>query len=288
MNYTGATILPHPPASPDPGAGSPPAPGSPSSPALGAHGAGTRTPELSPLAHPGPPWPNMMAEGRGLGSPSPIPSTSAPSARSPLAGSPLLQGAPPDFRSSADRRTEEILLPHQGAQDVTYLSVDIGGSLAKVVWFVPHGGSEEVVEGSPDPSATATVGGRLLFHRFETAKIQACYDFVRALLPPSPSSSADAPAASSSSPSPTMSPPTWILKLTGGGAYKFFDLFSTLPVRIEREDEMACLISGLNFFTRQVECEVFAYDERNPGDPVTFEGVGERLFPYLVVNIGSG
>lgn len=47
------------------------------------------------------------------------------------------------------------------------------------------------------------------------------------------------------------------------------------------------LISGLNFLVRQIENEVFTYDERR-SEPVQFESTKDELFPYLVVNIGSG
>ena len=42
-----------------------------------------------------------------------------------------------------------------------------------------------------------------------------------------------------------------ILQVTGGGAYKFADLFKErLGVSIEKEDEMHCLVSGANFLLK--------------------------------------
>ena len=38
---------------------------------------------------------------------------------------------------------------------------------------------------------------------------------------------------------------------------------------------------------RQIAYEVFNYDERR-SEPVQFESTSAELFPYLVVNIGSG
>lgn len=41
------------------------------------------------------------------------------------------------------------------------------------------------------------------------------------------------------------------LQVTGGGAYKFADLFKErLGVSIEKEDEMHCLVSGANFLLK--------------------------------------
>lgn len=40
-------------------------------------------------------------------------------------------------------------------------------------------------------------------------------------------------------------------KATGGGAYKFADLFKErLGVSIEKEDEMNCLVAGANFLLK--------------------------------------
>ena len=40
-------------------------------------------------------------------------------------------------------------------------------------------------------------------------------------------------------------------KATGGGAYKFADLFKErLGVNIEKEDEMDCLVAGANFLLK--------------------------------------
>ena len=48
------------------------------------------------------------------------------------------------------------------------------------------------------------------------------------------------------------------------------------------------LITGLNFLVRQIAYEVFTYDERRP-EPIQFDNHrASELFPYLLVNIGSG
>lgn len=51
---------------------------------------------------------------------------------------------------------------------------------------------------------------------------------------------------------------------------------------------MECLITGLNFLVRQIPDEVFTYDERRH-EPLAFEkSYQQEIFPYLLVNIGSG
>lgn len=132
--------------------------------------------------------------------------------------------------------------------------------MAKVVWF-----------------SKQAEGGRLNFTKFETSKIDQCLGFIQGLM-------AD------------RDPQSIIrIKATGGGSHKFYgflltnlDLFTKkLGVEVQKEDEMECLISGLNFLVRQIESEVFTYDERRP-DPMQFERTSSEIFPYLLVNIGSG
>ncbi|CAJ0908741.1 15232_t:CDS:2 [Entrophospora sp. SA101] len=48
---------------------------------------------------------------------------------------------------------------------------------------------------------------------------------------------------------------------------------------------MECLIDGLNFLISQIPYEVFTYSEQNP---MCFEGTPSNMFPYMIVNIGSG
>lgn len=90
---------------------------------------------------------------------------------------------------------------------------------------------------------------------------------------------------------------------TGGGAYKFYEkIRSTLGVEIFREDEMECLIVGvyyrlptavneanrnlgLDFFITEIPEEVFAYSDENP---MEFAETRADIYPYLLVNIGSG
>ncbi|KAI8892948.1 fumble-domain-containing protein [Globomyces pollinis-pini] len=149
-------------------------------------------------------------------------------------------------------KRSDIILPNQ-TEHIPHIAVDIGGSLAKVVWF------------SIQPDGA----GRLNFAKFETSKIDQCIGFLQGLLTERQDSRVR-------------------IRATGGGAHKFYDLFTRkLAVTLQKEDEMECLITGLNFLVRQIAYEVFTYDERRP-DPIQFESTSKELFPYMVVNIGSG
>ncbi|CAO3695644.1 unnamed protein product [Rhizopus microsporus] len=80
-----------------------------------------------------------------------------------------------------------------------------------------------------------------------------------------------------------------VLKATGGGAHLFYDKLKERlsGVIIEKEDEMDCLITGLNFFITEIPYEVFTYNEHDP-EPMKFEKKANDLYPYMLVNIGSG
>lgn len=73
---------------------------------------------------------------------------------------------------------------------------------------------------------------------------------------------------------------------TGGGAFKFYgQMKNVLGVEVLREDEMECLIMGLDFFITEIPREVFTYADP---DPMRFEEPRVNIYPYLLVNIGSG
>ncbi|KAI9501708.1 hypothetical protein GGI25_006247 [Coemansia spiralis] len=143
----------------------------------------------------------------------------------------------------------DILLPNQLGR-VQKVAVDIGGTLAKVVYLT---------------TTPENQGGRLHFTAFNTDNIDKCLVFIRSLLQP------DADA---------------VVVATGGGAHRFREqLQRELGVAIRIEDEMASLTTGLNFLMREVADEVFAYSE---DQPMRFVGAVDDIFPYMLVNIGSG
>lgn len=155
--------------------------------------------------------------------------------------------------------TSDIRLPNHTAV-VSHIAIDIGGSLAKLVYF-----SREV--GSTDP------GGRLNFQSFETERIDDCVEFMRHLRDNQLTLNGSQPGE-------------LCVMATGGGAYKFYDkIREALGVEVLREEEMECLIIGLDFFITEIPREVFTYSE---ADPMQFVAPTENIYPYLLVNIGSG
>ncbi|KAI9819239.1 MAG: hypothetical protein M1827_007395 [Pycnora praestabilis] len=159
----------------------------------------------------------------------------------------------------AHHETKDIRLPNHKAV-VSHIAVDIGGSLAKLVYF-----SREL--NSPE------LGGRLNFVNFETDQIDSCLDFMKQL-------KVQQQRLNGSRPSELC------IMATGGGAYKYYDkMKEVLGVEVLREDEMECLITGLDFFITEIPSEVFTYNET---DPMHFAEARSDIYPYLLVNIGSG
>ncbi|KAG4305020.1 hypothetical protein PORY_001695 [Pneumocystis oryctolagi] len=160
---------------------------------------------------------------------------------------------------TAPDKTREIALPHH-KEEVSHIAVDvrvIGGSLAKVVYITKD------TEG----------GSRFNFRRFETKEIDKCISFLSLLCKRYNESR------------PTQGPAMCIMA-TGGGAFKYYDKFrEELGVEVVREDEMECLIVGLDFFITEIPDEVFTYSEC---EPMKFCRPQSNIYPYLLCNIGSG
>ncbi|KAH8171871.1 fumble domain-containing protein [Sarocladium implicatum] len=165
--------------------------------------------------------------------------------------------------SPSHHETSDIRLPNHTAV-VSHIAVDgvqIGGSLIKLVYF------------SREAAHSIENGGRLNFQIFETDRIHDCVEYMRHLR--------DKQLMLNGS-----KPGELRVMATGGGAYKFYDMIrDALGVDVLREDEMECLIIGLDFFITEIPREVFTYSET---DPMHFVGPREDIYPYLLVNIGSG
>jgi hypothetical protein len=144
------------------------------------------------------------------------------------------------------------------------------------------------------------------FVRFETEKINECVEFIQSLMQHS--------ATLNRVSIEEMRKGVKIMA-TGGGAHKFYDLFSSvLEVEVLREDEMECLIEGLKFITL-IPDEVYYFSDEliyfhshlshvdkpkgepeklerpSPNPPqygVIFERNPAPQLPCLLVNIGSG
>lgn len=57
--------------------------------------------------------------------------------------------------------------------------------------------------------------------------------------------------------------------------------------RVDKEDEMTCLIKGCNFVLRNIPHEAFMYIKHADSE-FRFQTTQPDIFPYLLVNIGSG
>lgn len=98
------------------------------------------------------------------------------------------------------------------------IALDIGGSLAKVVWFSKKAGEP---------------GGRLNFTKFETVNIKACIAFIKEII-----AATDGVAGTGRLDSPGRRGKKVVIA-TGGGAHKYADwIKEELQVELQKEDEM--------------------------------------------------
>ncbi|KXJ93767.1 fumble-domain-containing protein [Microdochium bolleyi] len=228
----------------------------------------TNTAEIdSTIHHPGSVRINVkgafIVDGTEPGTPAP---TSNSATSSILGGGGNSPGLPPHTGSGSNgggsggyHETKDIRLPNHTAV-VSHIAVDIGGSLAKLVYFSREAHSREP-------------GGRLNFLSFETDHIDDCIEFMHHLK--------DKQLALNSS-----VPSDLCVMATGGGSFKYYDrIRKRLGIDVHREDEMECLIIGLDFFITEIPREVFTYSET---DPMHFAEPDENIYPYMLVNIGSG
>lgn len=183
--------------------------------------------------------------------------------------------------------TKSITLPQQddvfrNLKNAKRFAIDIGGSLTKIAYYstisykralysFDEMKSEESNDTNKRISETEVEGARLHFIKCETKHIEACLTFIKQNLV----GSRDFMKGKG-------------IKATGGGAYKYADLLSnTLGVTIDKEDEMECLIKGCNFLLKNIPNEVFEY-RRHTTPEYKFHPTEPNVFPYLLVNIGSG
>ncbi|KAG1697217.1 Pantothenate kinase 4 [Nymphon striatum] len=185
-------------------------------------------------------------------------------------------------------RITSIALPEtdnifRGLKNAKRFAIDIGGSLTKLAYYSTVSykrtrlySVEECAGLSGEEDACSEIEelneeqAKLHFVKFETKYIETCLDFIKQNLLGSPATNF-----------------VKTIKVTGGGAYKYSNLLSKLGLTIDKEDEIACLISGCNFLLRNIPGEVFTFDYH--GDPqYKFCNVEPNIFPYMLVNIGSG
>ncbi|KAK9675570.1 hypothetical protein RND81_11G015800 [Saponaria officinalis] len=169
---------------------------------------------------------------------------------------------------------------------ISPLAIDIGGSLIKLVYFpraencfdYDAGNTVEVekVGTLSNGNNYPILNGKLHFAKFETCKINECLDFIESNRILGNCNWGKDVSEGKNLP----------IKATGGGAHKFADLFSEkFGIKFDKEDEMDCLVAGANFLLKAVPREAFTYVN---GQKEFVQIDSSDLFPYLLVNIGSG
>ncbi|XP_073459107.1 4'-phosphopantetheine phosphatase [Aquarana catesbeiana] len=158
-------------------------------------------------------------------------------------------------------------------------AIDIGGSLTKLAYYstvqhrvakvrsFDHTGKDADRKLLYEISEQEEITARLHFIKFENTYIETCLNFIKDHL---------------------VNTDTKVIKATGGGAYKFKDLIEKkLGLKVDKEDEMTCLIKGCNFVLKNIPHEAFVY-VRHADPEFRFQTTHPNIFPYLLVNIGSG
>lgn len=176
----------------------------------------------------------------------------------------------PTTRNGDYDLTKNITLPKHNSE-VIHVSVDIGGTLTKLVYFT----RSHRLDGSG--------GGKLHFKDFQTENFSGeVLRFIIKLIQKSIHKEE--------------LPPITYIMATGGGAHKFYQLMTktfrkhSFPMKIIAKEEMHCLIRGLDWLITKIPNEIFTYDldENNTkfiSNPYT---QNKEIYPYLLVNIGSG
>ena len=149
------------------------------------------------------------------------------------------------------REANDIILPFQN-EEITHIALDLGGTLAKVVYFTRR----------------ASTGGRLVFTKFETQKIEDLIAFLKKIVHDMDKVKISA---------------------TGGGSHKFHSLFKEeLGIILDKQDEMDCTVKGMNFLLKEIPYEVFSFDYKDEKQPIQYIDSSKPKYPFLLVNIGSG
>ncbi|EFC40595.1 predicted protein [Naegleria gruberi] len=218
-----------------------------------------------------------------------------------------------------------IFLPNHN-ELFNHFALDIGGSLVKMVYMLPFSDNEfiyqtqdsesneleayyhqavssddEEVDGqlsikSLPPQSPLIIskdvdhfyesengvkkrGSKLCFARFQTQDIEQCLSLIEKLLKldESITGSSEAPCIKH-------------INATGGGAFKFSALLKNrFGFEVNKLDEMESLIKGLNFLLLNIPNESFTFTKEKKREYLSFhDKLHTDIFPYLIVNIGSG
>ncbi|CAN6676141.1 unnamed protein product [Malus baccata var. baccata] len=166
----------------------------------------------------------------------------------------------------------EVSKPTNSEAQISHLALDIGGSLIKLVYFSTNSddssSSNDSLAASNGDRGRPVLEGKLHFANFETQKINDCIDFIRSKQLRLTGSEQHGASGSAKC----------VIKATGGGAFKYADLFKEkLGVSLDKADEMDCLVAGANFLLKVDGPGKF---ERVSGTNVgggTFWGLGKLL-----------
>ena len=191
------------------------------------------------------------------------------------------------------------------------ISIDIGGTLAKVMLFQrltdapPEDGKPPSLDlgeicsdpafGDPDQQALSVyspeLGGNLHFFVFETRAMTDVINFVRRYYPEAVQG-VDLESGSKKHIQ---------LRATGGGSYKHADSLRMAGIHLDLEEEMSAIIAGLDFLTRRCPGELFTVDSDALGlwSPMAtpaqnaelasrYVSIPQPPSDYLYVSIGSG
>ncbi|KAK7913436.1 hypothetical protein WMY93_013647 [Mugilogobius chulae] len=151
-------------------------------------------------------------------------------------------------RTSNHTMDKSIILPpdeiFRNLENAKRFAIDIGGSLTKLAYYstvqhkvakvrsFDHTAKEARGDKLYEIAVQEEVTARLHFIKFENAYIETCLDFIKDHL---------------------VNTETKVIKATGGGAHKFKDLIEKkLGLKVDKEDEMTCLIKGCNFVLRNI------------------------------------
>uniref|UniRef100_A0A1A7Z7K6 Pantothenate kinase 4 n=1 Tax=Iconisemion striatum TaxID=60296 RepID=A0A1A7Z7K6_9TELE len=186
-------------------------------------------------------------------------------------------------RVDSNTMDKSITLPpdeiFRNLENAKRFAIDIGGSLTKLAYYstvkhkvakvrsFDHSTKEAASDKLYEISVQEEVTARLHFIKFENAYIETCLDFIKDHL---------------------VNTETKVIKATGGGAHKFKVLIERkLGLKVDKEDEMSCLIKGCNFVLKNIPHEAFVY-AKHADSEFRFQTTDPDIFPYLLVNIGSG
>ncbi|KAL5186293.1 Pantothenate kinase 2 [Glycine soja] len=170
---------------------------------------------------------------------------------------PQLDLSKAEIQGNFEEKYPTILLPNQ-SHDISHLALDIGGSLIKLVYFSRHR------DQSTYDKRMINVNNRLGF-----------------------------PPNGNRRSYPILGGRLHFVKFETSKINECLDFINSkqlhcgerLGLSLDKEDEMNCLVAGANFLLKTIRREAFTHME---GQKEFVQIDTNDLFPYLLVNIGSG